>query len=119
MALAVRLLTRFVVYDTAEETTADRRDIESTMSAPILKIEPISLTSGFNAFTVPTGATHVIIEPLTGAVTWTLKGVTGDTGIALAAAATLPTRPTALSLGSAPALGITTNGNATARLYWF
>lgn len=118
MTLAARLLTRFVIYDDDDETTKDRRDFEATMTTPVIKVETIALSSGFNGFTVPTGATHVIIEPVTGAVTWTLKGVTGDTGIALAAANTLPTRTSALSLGSSPALGITTNGAATARLYW-
>ncbi len=118
MALAARVLVRFVVYDTDEETTSDRRDLEAALASPVVKIEQVALSSGFNALTPPTGATLCIIEPVSGAVTWTLKGVTGDTGIALAAANTLPTKHAVLPLGSSPALGITTNGAAVARVYW-
>jgi hypothetical protein len=43
------------------------------------------LSSGANTITVPTWATHIIIEPdPANTVSITLKGVTGDTGIPLA-----------------------------------
>lgn len=56
----------------------------------------INLSSGANTITVPSGAIGVtIIPPSTNAVAITLKGVSGDTGIALAL-----TGPCSLSLAS-------------------
>lgn len=117
--MTARLLVRFVVVDDETETTQDRRDFESEIASPILAQHTVALSSGFNALSPPSGATHVLIEPVSGAVTWTLKGVTGDTGIALAAASTLPTRPVCIPLGTSPALGITTNGAGVVRVFWF
>src|SRR5579863_9172690 len=61
----------------------------------------ITCATGFNAITAPATCLGVTIVPPPGnAVTLTLKGVTGDTGILLS-----PTQPTVLSFtsGSVPA----------------
>ena len=69
--------------------------------------------AGFNAFTVPTGYTAVAIIPAAGnAQSLTLKGVTGDTGIALS-----ETQATVLTLATAT-LGITCGGACTYTLLW-
>lgn len=119
MTVTADVLVRFVARDATSEVVEDRRDIEAEITSAVRKVEKVSLSNGFNALSPPSGATLCVIEPLTGAVTWTLKGVTGDTGIALAAASTLPTKPVVVPLGSSPVLGITTTGTATANVYWF
>lgn len=53
-----------------------------------------SLSTGANTVTIPTGTTLVVIAPPTSNTqTITLKGVTGDTGVALS-----KTRPTVLAI---------------------
>jgi hypothetical protein len=43
-----------------------------------------TLASGFNQFTIPAGASMMwFVPPLNGTNTYTLKGVTGDTGLPL------------------------------------
>lgn len=83
------------------------RDDEITNSGSPLKVETTNLASGWNALTVPAGAKLVsIVPPSTNAQTLTLKGATGDTGIALdpAVGARL------VSLGTSPTLGVTAGG---------
>lgn len=66
----------------------------------------ITLASGANTITVPTGSTMVIIvPPTTNTQTMTLKGVTGDTGIALDVA-----KPFVLSLAAGVASFVITAG---------
>lgn len=73
------------------------------------QIQVINLSSGANTITVPTSAVAVtIIPPAGNAVTMTLKGVTGDTGIALAL-----TSPCSVSLASVSTFVITTGGAIT------
>lgn len=59
-------------------------------------IDTLTLAIGANTITLPTGGTTVrgatIIPPATNAATITLKGVTGDTGVALSM-----TDPTSIS----------------------
>jgi hypothetical protein len=56
-------------------------------ASPAAIAAPITLASGANTITVPTGGTTVtavtIVKPAGNTVSITLKGVTGDTGIAL------------------------------------
>ena len=79
----------------------------------------VSWASGFNLITPPAGGSApkalTIIPPAGNAVTLTLKGVTGDTGVLLH-----PTDPTTIALGSTSAtFGITTsNVLAGVRLIW-
>lgn len=115
----LELLLRLVTRDSTTELAETRDEIEADATSGAFKKETVTLANGFNALSPPAGATLCVIEPLTGAVTWTLKGVTGDTGIALAAASTLPTKPTMVSLGTTPALGLTVTGAATALVYWY
>lgn len=69
--------------------------VDKALAAPSRSVA--TLTAGsFNEISVPTGANKVlIIPPKATHVAWTLKGVTGDTGIDLA-----PNEPAYLSLKS-------------------
>lgn len=59
-------------------------DAETNATSPGMN-EPVSLTTGANTITVPSGATGVaIILPSENTVQVLLKKVTGDTGISLA-----------------------------------
>lgn len=73
----------------------------------------------FQALTVPTGAKAVRIRPGT-AVSLTLKGVTGDTGIAITPAS-MPAGQTVfddvyLPLGATPSIGILNGGAGSVTL---
>ena len=83
---------------------------QGTLSFPPLTIVPsannelattvVSLASGANTITVPTGFTPsgvVMIPPSTNTQSLTLKGVTGDTGIAVS-----PNEPSLLNFASSP-----------------
>ena len=77
------------------------------------EVETKDLTTGFNSIAVPSagGATAkavTIIPPAGNTQTITLKGVTGDTGVALHL-----TDPATISLGAAAAFGLTVGGNIT------
>ncbi len=69
----------------------------------------VNLSSGANTITVPSDATAVtIIPPAGNAQTLTLKGVTGDTGIALSLL-----DPCSISLSSVSTFVITAGGTVT------
>lgn len=78
-----------------------------------------TLSSGFNQITVPTAGTvptaATIVPPFGNEQTLTLKGVTGDTGIALHI-----TDPSTLALASSvTSFGITAGGTVTGlRIFW-
>ncbi len=83
-------------------------------------IQTISLASGFNAIDVPDQTNQrgvLIMMPDGNIVTWTMKGITGDTGF--------PQHPNGCFLtsfnGSAPAtIGLTTGGTITGAIFvWF
>ena len=82
-------------------------------------VEIKSLVSGANTITPPTGGTTpkacTIVPPASNAVTMTLKGVTGDTGIALHL-----TDPFTVSLSTGTTTFVITAGAALTgiRLYW-
>lgn len=70
--------------------------------------------NGFQALTVPTGATAVlIIPPSANTNALTLKGVSGDTGILIS-----KTQPTLVTLGTAPSIGILTAASTTINFVW-
>jgi hypothetical protein len=75
--------------------------------------QAIVLANGFNQITIPAGASEMaFIFPSTSVTTKTLKGVTGDTGIALAPNG--PNGPFNIPVGSgATTFGITTSGADT------
>jgi hypothetical protein len=75
-------------------------------------IRAVSLTgSAFTALTVPTGAKAVRIWLPATAVSLTLKGVTGDTGIAITPSSNFLGLPVTLPLGSSPSIGILNGGS--------
>lgn len=77
-------------------------------------VDVVALTTGANTITPPTGATGCTIVPNpTNAEALTLKGITGDTGIALAL-----TSPTSLGLAGTGTFVITAAGATTVRLIW-
>lgn len=80
------------------------------------KSETVNLINGFLALSPPTGATFVFIQWVTGTGAWTLKGVTGDTGIALGTPSA-STAPYLLTLNSA-SIGITSTATGTADVVW-
>lgn len=80
------------------------------------KRETVSLSAAFNALSPPTGATLAVIRWVSGTGTWTLKGVTGDTGIALGTpSATSP--PVVVPLSSA-SIGILASGAGSCEVLW-
>ena len=93
--------------------------VQSTNSdAPSAGAYLVNLSSGFNTITLPTGKTvyGVDIYPPSGnTTTLTLKGITGDTGVALHL-----TKPTSIAFASSvTTFGITTGGAMAVRLaYW-
>jgi hypothetical protein len=69
----------------------------------------VTLASGANTITVPSWAVGCLITPPTNNTqTITLKGVTGDTGVAIS-----ETAPTLLSFTTPPASFVLTAGGAT------
>jgi len=81
-------------------------------------LPPTSVTTsnGFTAVTVPaTALGFTIVPPPGSAVTKILKGVTGDTGVALA-----PNLPTSVPLtaGLIASFGLTCNGIETVTVFW-
>lgn len=88
-------------------------DADANIASPGSSITT-NLASGANTITVPTGATGVlIVPPASNAVTLTLKGVTGDTGIAVGLIS-----PIFLSLNSVSTFVITAGSAVTVRLIW-
>ena len=87
----------------------------------VVKRESVSLTgSAFTALSPPSGAKALLID-LGAAVSLTLKGVTGDTGIALEPASASLALPLFFPLGSSPSIGIA-NGSASTQTvicYWW
>lgn len=82
---------------------------EKTISSAIGQRQIISLNSGANTITVPTGATVVLIVPPTeNTNSLTLKGVSGDTGVALS-----KTLPTALTLASVSSFVLSAGGTTS------
>lgn len=77
--------------------------------------QPVALVNGANTLTPPTGTLFVIlIPPTNSAITKTLKGVSGDTGIPL-----VTNLPSFLSLVASPGtFVITANGAETLDVYW-
>lgn len=83
------------------------------------KLELVSLAAAtFQALSPPTGSAGVLMKLISGAVTITLKGVTGDTGIVLQSG-TLSTVGVLLPLGTTPSIGLLASGTATVQCIWF
>ena len=82
-----------------------------SLASPVGQRQIVNLSSGANTITLPSGTRFVHIQPPAGnAQTITLKGVSGDTGVALH-----KTNWTALSLESGvTSLVLTAGGSVTA-----
>lgn len=107
------LLLRLSVRDGADYAVDEDLFEGGRFATSVLKQETISINaSTFQALTVPTGAKALIIE-LGSAVSITLKGVTGDTGVKLTPASDPLGLPAIIPLGASPSIGIL-NGDASA-----
>lgn len=118
MATTAALTLRSLVNDGTKDVvnfqiTAEVDDVVGGSG----KLETVSLSTGFNALTVPTGAAWMALRVVSGAETITLKGVTGDTGIVLQSG-TLTDKPLALPLGTAPSIGILVTGAVVVEILW-
>ena len=97
----------------------------TTTAAAVIQTTTVTLAAAANTITVPTGATAVVILPpnapsstsvgsssFTG--TLTLKGITGDTGVAISAK-----WPTVLGFDTAPASFVITSSAIGTLVAWF
>ena len=80
------------------------------------KRETVTLAAAFNALSPPTGATLAIIRWVSGVGTWTLKGITGDTGIALGTP-TATSTPIVVPLSSA-SIGVLSSATGALEVLW-
>lgn len=84
-------------------------DLTVDFTAAIGDRRNTDLANGANTITVPTGSTMcVFVPPSTNTQTLTLKGISGDTGIAMAV-----NKPALIPLSSVASFVITTNGAVT------
>lgn len=86
-----------------------------TNTSSPLKHDLVSLTTGANTLTPPTGATIVcIVPPVTSTNAKTIKGITGDTGFTMG-----PAVPFWSGLPAAPvAFVVTSAGSEAVDVYW-
>jgi hypothetical protein len=88
----------------------------SVVNATGLPPSSVTLAAGFNSIPVPATALGVLIVPPAGSTNGkTLKGITGDTGVAVAPAGTLALVWTA---GQVATFGITSVAIETLTLIW-
>lgn len=118
MTTTARILNRI----TTNDGTVDRNQLEElTEIADVVgengKRETVALSAAFNALSPPTGAALVVLRWISGTGTWTLKGVTGDTGTALGTP-TADTAPIQLPLGTTPSIGITASAVGSLEALW-
>lgn len=121
MPSLARVVLEASVQDGRETLPLVYRDILAAIGAGTNgKRETVSLTgsSTFTALTVPSGAKAVLILVGTNA-SLTLKGVTGDTGIALTPSSNAAGYPVLLPLGTSPSIGILNAGTtASVEVIW-
>lgn len=108
--------TTTIVYDGAVNGTQEIAAADNT-SSPAM-VELVALINGNTTITVPAGGSVptavTIVPPSDNTVPLTLKGVAGDTGVAIH-----PTDPTTIALAStAASFVITATGNVNVRLFW-
>lgn len=101
------------VYGSVSGLPSGTRAVDQTVTAPTTAVDStqtlVTGGAGFNAITVPTGATAALIIPdPANTQTIQLKGVTGDTGIPLS-----KTQPSLITFGATPAFGLTVGGVVT------
>lgn len=98
-----------VMRDESDETIADVVGTNGDRTT-------VTLSAAFNALTVPSGAVFVRIVWVSGTGTLTLKGVTGDTGIAMGALSA--TSPAIMLPVSSPSIGILASGSGSVEVTW-
>lgn len=89
--------------------------LDPNTSSPY-EVLTVTLTDGPTTITPPSSAKYaMIVPPVNGANTKTLKGVSGDTGIPLSLS-----NPSFISLASSPSsFVITANGSEVIQIYFF
>jgi hypothetical protein len=120
MTIAARVLLRATVTDDADGEVVMAETIAASIADVVGtagKRETVALTAAFTALSPPTGSAAVMIRVVSGAVTITLKGVTGDTGVVLQSG-TLTTIPLLLPLGTTPSIGLLSSGTAVVECIW-
>lgn len=120
MTVGARIVLRATVTDDADGETVIAETVSATIADVVGvsgKRETVGLTAAFTSLSPPTGAAAVMIRVISGAVTLTLKGPTGDTGVVLQSG-TLGTIPVLLPLGTTPSIGILSDGVATVEVIW-
>lgn len=111
--------TRRIIIEFSGDIEASNSFAAASNSASPGQLSIVSLISGANTITPPTGGSTpksvTIIPPSGNTVTLTLKGVTGDTGVVLHL-----TDPTSIGLNSPTATFVLTASGALAglRLVW-
>lgn len=120
MTSTADLLVRLSIVDAnaVEQEHVERFYEALAILAENGKRERVDLINGNTALVVPTGATGVIILPVSGAFTTTLKGANADTGIIVATTAVMRT-PIVLPLGTTPTIVLTCTGTAVVEVVWF
>lgn len=117
MATTATVFTRAIANDGTQDVS--RRDWSTDIAAAVLEIDNVTLSNGSNTLTVPAGATWVVLSFTSGAVSYTLKGVAGDTGVRLSTAA-LPTGPVSMPIvGGTTVLVIGATGAGAVTAYWY
>lgn len=116
MTQTAKVLSRYVVSDDTIPADTNRADVEASLTAPQFESVVVTLANGFTAFAVPSGAQWVLIEFISGVFTYTLKGVTGDTGVKIATG-TLPPGPVSMPVNS-PSIGLACTGAGVVRVTW-
>lgn len=122
MAAIASLLVRLDVNDGNGNVRTDvNRTARFSVGAGVSgKHEQVSLSgNAFTSLSPPSGAKLVIIEPASAAVSVTLKGVTGDTGVAVLPSSNPLGIPLVMPLGSSPSIGFQNSGAATSVDVWW
>lgn len=118
MASSAHIFSRVIVAD-ADGDEVSRDEWSATISDVAGANgyrETKSLSAAFNALTVPTGARFVEIGWVSGTGSLTLKGVTGDTGVALGVLTASSPR---LRLPiSSPSIGILASATGSVEILW-
>lgn len=106
------------IYGSVDGLPSGIRSVDVEITAPTTGIDNAAkqTINGFSAVSVPSGASAVLIIPPTANTnTITLKGITGDTGVALS-----KVYPTAIAFDTSPpsTIGITTGASTAIQFVW-
>lgn len=117
MTTAASILLRAIVSDGTTDFV--KLPLSTTVADVVLdkgKLEQVTLSAAFTALSPPTGAHLAIIHWVSGTASWTLKGVNGDTGIALGTPTA--TSPPILVPVSSASIGITADAAGACEVLW-